>query len=212
MVLGAGTIILRVLIVLIAASLFGLQRQRAHKPIGFGTYIFVAVGACAAALIALDFSAENPLIVFGAVVTGVGFLGAGALIKTSDKVMGFTSAATVWLFAILGFVVGTGDYTIAILMYLTIWIVVAVDYYLEGKAIGAYQIKLLIITNKIIPHKEINKEIMLFTKSHRLTSVDIDKKNNKMTLNYIIEGTKMDINKLPDKMYQNTWCDEVKIE
>ncbi len=212
MALSAGTIILRVVIVFIAASIFGLQRQREHKPIGFGTYVFVAIGACAAALIAIDFSPENPLVVFGAVVTGVGFLGAGALIKTSDKVMGFTSAATVWLFSILGFIIGTGDYIIGLLMYAMIWFVVAVDDYLEGKAIGAYQIKLLIVTNKIMPHKEINKEIMLFTKSHKLTTIDIDKKNNKMTLNYIIEGTKADINKLPDKMYQNAWCDEVKIE
>jgi putative Mg2+ transporter-C (MgtC) family protein len=212
MALGAGTIILRILIVFVAASIFGLQRQREHKPIGFGTYIFVAVGACAAALVALEFAPDNPLVVFGGVVTGVGFLGAGALIKTSDKVMGFTSAATMWMFSILGFVIGTGDYIVGLFVYVFTWAVVLVDIYLEKKAIGAYQIKLFVVTNKIIPHKEVNKEIMLFTRSHKLTSINIDRKNNRMSLNYIIEGTKTDINKLPDKMYQLPWCDEVRIE
>jgi len=43
-------------------------------------------------------------------------------------------------------------------------------------------------------------------------TVDIDRKNNKMTLTYIIEGAKTEINKLPDKLYEKDWCDQVKIE
>jgi putative Mg2+ transporter-C (MgtC) family protein len=210
--MGLGIIILKFILIFIAASSFGLQRQRAHKPIGFGVYIFVAIGGCAAAIVAMDFTPENPLPVLGAIMTGVGFLGAGALIKTSDKVLGFNSAATVWLFAILGFIIGIGEYTIGAIIFIIIWCIILIDHYLEGEAIGAYQIKLTIQTCKLLPEKEINKEIMVLTKKHKLMSLDINKKDNRMTLNYIIEGTKTELNKLPDKLYLKDWFESAKIE
>lgn len=205
-------VVLRFAVIFIAASLFGWQRQRAHKPIGFGTYIFVAIGSCGAAIVSIDFSPQNPLIILSAVMTGVGFLGAGALIKTSDKVLGFTSAATVWLFAVLGYIVGVGDYIVGGIIYFLIWIIILIDAKFEGESIGAYQMKLVIETCKLLPEKEINREIMVLTKKHKLISVDIDKRNNKMTLHYIIEGTKSELNKLPDRLYTKDWFDSAKIE
>jgi uncharacterized membrane protein YhiD involved in acid resistance len=207
-----GITILKFALVFVAASLFGLQRQRAHKPIGFGTYIFVAIGGCAAATIALTYPIANQQHIFAAVMTGVGFLGAGALIKTSDKVLGFTSAATVWLFAILGFIIGIGEFVIAVISYALIWLIILIDKYLEGEAIGAYQIKLVIKTCRLLPEREVNKEIMLLTKKHKLMSIDINKKEESMTLNYIIEGSKTELNKLPDKLYSKDWFESAKIE
>lgn len=207
-----GITILNFAVIFFAASLYGLQRQRAHKPIGFGTYLFVAIGGCAAAIIALDFTPDNPMPTLSAIMTGVGFLGAGALIKTSDKVLGFTSAATVWLFAVLGFIVGLGEYIVGAIIYALIWSIISIDHYLEEKAIGAYQIKLTIKTCKLLPEKEINKEIMLLTKKHKLMGIDINKKEESMTLNYIIEGSKTELNKLPDKLYSKDWFESAKIE
>lgn len=207
-----GSAILKFAIVFLAASLFGLQRQRAHKPIGFGTYVFVAIGGCAAAVIALDFTPENPLPILSAIMTGIGFLGAGALIKTSDKVMGFSSAATIWLFAIFGAITGFGEYMLGTIIYILTWGVILVDRYLEAKAIGAYQIKLTIKTCRLLPEKEINKEIMLLTKKHKLMEIHIDKKEETMTLNYIVEGAKTELNKLPDKLYSKEWFQSAKIE
>lgn len=210
--MALGIIILKFIVIFIAASLFGLQRQRAHKPIGFSTYLFVAMGGCAAAIVALDFTPENPLPILSAVMTGVGFLGAGALIKTSDKVLGFSSAATIWLFAILGYIVGIGEYIISAIIFALIWCVIFIDHYLEGEAIGAYQIKLTIQTCKLLPEREINKEIMMFTKKHKLIALDINKKEESMTLNYIVEGSKTELNKLPDKLYSKDWFSSAKIE
>ncbi|MFA6073300.1 MAG: MgtC/SapB family protein [Candidatus Woesearchaeota archaeon] len=204
--------LLRFALVFVAASIFGLQRQKAHKPIGFGTYIFVAIGACGAAILAIDFAPENPLPTLSAVMTGIGFLGAGALIKTSDKVLGFTSAATVWLFAVFGFIMGTGEYLIGATIFVMIWLIIAIDYHLEKKGIGAYQRKLILTTCKLLPEREINKDIMMYTKRHKLISVEIDKKNTKMILTYIIEGSKFEINRLPDKLYDKNWFDGAKIE
>ncbi|MGV8168520.1 MAG: MgtC/SapB family protein [Candidatus Nanoarchaeia archaeon] len=210
--MDAWIMLLRFVIVFIAASTFGLQRQKAHKPIGFGTYIFVAIGACAAAIVAVDIVPENPLALLAAVITGVGFLGAGALIKTSEKILGFTSAATVWLFSIFGYIIGVGEYMTGLVIFISIWIIIAVDHYLERKGIGAYQRKLIITTCKLLPEKEVNKDIMFYTKKHKLISVEINKKNSQMILTYIIEGSKTEINRLPDKLYEKDWFEGAKID
>ena len=75
-----STFIGRQLLVASLALVFGLARQRRGKPIGFGTFIFVSVGSCSLAVVALQLSPANPLPLLGAVVTGIGFRGAGALI------------------------------------------------------------------------------------------------------------------------------------
>src|SRR3989339_687675 len=79
-------IILKFTLIFLMAFLFGIERQLSHKPTGFGTFIFVAVGSCALGSMSMDISATNALTIVGGVVTGIGFLGAGALIKTTDKI------------------------------------------------------------------------------------------------------------------------------
>lgn len=73
--------------VFLLSTIYDFLRQRLYKPIGFGTYIFVAIGACELSLGSRLVSSENPLPLLGAIVTGIGFLSAGALVKTSDKVI-----------------------------------------------------------------------------------------------------------------------------
>ena len=80
-------IILKFTLIFLMAFLFGIERQLSHKPTGFGTFIFVAVGSCALGSMSMDISATNALTIVGGVVTGIGFLGAGALIKTTDKIL-----------------------------------------------------------------------------------------------------------------------------
>ena len=79
-------VLLRFLLTFGFSFAFGLERQKAHKPVGFGTYAFVSSGACALSIAAVTLNKENPFSLLAAIVTGIGFLGAGALIKTSDKI------------------------------------------------------------------------------------------------------------------------------
>lgn len=202
----------RVLYVFILSLIFGLERQKSHKPIGFGTFIFVAIGSCALSITAITFVPDNPLPLLGAIVTGIGFLGAGALIRTADKIFGFTTAASIWIFAIMGVLVGAGEYLLGSIVYFLIWVTVFVDKLLETKGIGSYQKRMLIKTNRIMVHPEINE---LFKKNrikHCLISVDIEKKNSILSLIYIIEGKRSDINKFPNEILNKEWLEECKIE
>ena len=88
------TIVIRLLAVFILSLIFGIERQRSHKPVGFGTFIFVAIGSCALAIAATIIDIDDRIIILGSIVTGIGFLGAGALIRNNDKIFGFTTAAS----------------------------------------------------------------------------------------------------------------------
>ena len=123
---------------------FGLVRQGMGKPIGFGTFIFLALGSCGLALTALGHNQENPLPLLSAIVTGVGFLGAGALFRAGDRVSGFTSAATIWIFAVFGLTMGVGEYLISGLIYASVFVVIGVDYWLAKRWFGSHNRRLTV--------------------------------------------------------------------
>jgi len=205
-------VVLRFILTLVPAFIFGLERQRAHKPVGFGTFTLVAVGAYALSITSINLSPENPLPLLGAIVTGIGFLGAGAMIKTSDKILGATTAASIWLFAIYGLTIGTGEYLVGLLIYIAMWCVIIYDRQMEEKGVGMYQKRLNISTNRIISEKEIRQILLLETKKHKLVSVYVDKKNNRLTYEYLIEGTKEHLNKIPRRLFEEEWFESCKIE
>ena len=205
-----GVIALRFIVTFIFSFLFGIERQYSHKPIGFGTYTFVSIGACSLAVIAVALGFEHSIPLLSAIVTGIGFLGAGAMIKTNEKIFGLTSAASIWTFAIFGLTIGIGEYIIGLMLYVLIWIVVISDRFLERYGIGSYQKKLTIQTNKIINIKEIIAAAGI--KKYKLIDIDIDKAHKKMTFHLYVEGKKEEINKIPDKILNQEWFEDVKIE
>ena len=204
-------ILLRLTLTFALSLIFGYERQRSHKPIGFGTFIFVSVGSCGLAITATILN-ENPLPLLGSVVTGIGFLGAGALIKTNEKTFGFTTAASVWLFAIFGIIVGVGQYVIGITIYLLTWVIIYFDKLFEKKGMGYYQKRLIINTNKIVEKSEIKKIFLQGMQRHKFIGIDVDKKNNKIAIIYLIEGTSEDIYNISKKLYEMDWFDSCKFE
>jgi len=204
-------ILLRLILTFVLSLIFGYERQRSHKPIGFGTFIFVSVGSCGLAITATLLN-ENPLPLLGSVVTGIGFLGAGALIKTNEKTFGFTTAASVWLFSIFGIIIGVGQYTIGITVYLITWVIIYFDKAFEKKGMGYYQKKLIINTNKIVDKSDIKKIFLQGNERHKFIGIDVDKKNNKIAITYLIEGTSEDIYKISKKLYEMEWFDSCKFE
>jgi len=203
------TILIRFGITFFLSLLFGMERQYSHKPIGFGTFLFVSTGSCALALITMVIPVDNPIALLASIVTGIGFLGAGALIKTSDKIFGFTSAASIWAFAIFGLIIGIGQYWIGLTLYVLIWIAILIEHLLKKKGIGAYRIKINLTTNKIISVKHISS---LLTAKHKMIDITINKKDKKMIITFLTEGAKEEINKLPEKLMNEEWFESMKIE
>ena len=206
------TTIIKLLIAFILSLVFGLESQKSHKPIGFGTFVFVTIGSCALGITAISVFPANPTSLLAAIITGIGFLGAGALIKGTDKVFGFMSAASIWLFAIIGLSVGIGEYFISFVMYVLVWVVIIFDKYLEKRGIGSYQKKLFIVTDGLIKEKELKNFLLMYAKNYKKLSVEINKKDNEMHLTYLVEGTSDSINKLVQNLFKEDWLKSCKVE
>ncbi len=136
--IGPVEAILRLLLGFSLAFAVGLERQLRRKPVGFGTFTFVATGACALAIMALDIEETNPLPLLGGVITGIGFLGAGSLIRSQDRVFGFTTASLIWAMAAMGLAVGAGIYHLGLAFYGVVWLVIIADRVLELHGFGSH--------------------------------------------------------------------------
>ncbi|WP_158539175.1 MULTISPECIES: MgtC/SapB family protein [Psychrilyobacter] len=113
--------LLRVFIACIVGALFGLERKNRGKPAGMKTNMLACAGAAIVSIIQLMISNKASEIGIGnikadltrltaQVISGLGFLGAGVIMRGGDKVRGLTTAATLWLVAILGIGIGYGFY------------------------------------------------------------------------------------------------------
>jgi len=102
---------------LILAIAIGSEREYHGHPAGIRTMALVGVGAClftAMGLEPLFASRTDPTRIAAQIVTGVGFLGAGAILRHGTDVRGLTTAATIWVVAAMGMVIGFGYFTIGI--------------------------------------------------------------------------------------------------
>lgn len=198
------TIILRLLLTFFLAVLFGLESQRSHKPVGFGTFAFVAIGSCVLSIISIEFGGENHVALLGSIITGVGFLGAGALIKTSDRVFGFMTAASIWLFSILGIIMGFGYYYLGAIIYSFMWFCVLTDRYLEIKGVGGYQKKISVKIKNEENEKELDFLFHKFgIKKYSLISKEVDKKEKTLAISYVIDSSGMQIRRLFNEFQKN---------
>lgn len=119
---GMPEICLRFACAMLVGLVIGTEREYTHRPAGMRTHILVALGACAVSITGeLLFNhyqalgaTPDPARLSAQVITGVGFLGAGTIMREGTTVKGLTTAASVWAVACLGIASGFGYYTLAI--------------------------------------------------------------------------------------------------
>ena len=109
-------LVLRLVIAAIMGGLIGYERQRAEKPAGFRTHLLVCVGSALFTIVSLHGFGmlSDPSRVAAGVVVGIGFLGAGTILRGGKGIIGLTTAATIWAVAAIGLAVGSGLYLPAI--------------------------------------------------------------------------------------------------
>lgn len=118
--------VLRLLLATALGAIVGYQREKAGKQAGLRTIILICVGAALFTLTSIyAFGAEaDPSRIAAGIVAGVGFLGAGAIIRRDEGlVAGLTTAATIWVIAAIGMAAGAGFYLISAVATLIILII-----------------------------------------------------------------------------------------
>jgi putative Mg2+ transporter-C (MgtC) family protein len=106
---------LRLLLAAGLGAAIGIEREIHQKPAGLRTNILIAVGAALFTTVSVQLGAvaSTPDRIAAQIVTGVGFLGAGAILRSGGSVHGMTTAATIWVNAAVGMAVGAGEYLMA---------------------------------------------------------------------------------------------------
>lgn len=110
------TMVVRLMLAGLLGAVVGLQREKAGKSAGVRTLALICLGATLFTLISVFALEERDSFrIVANIVTGIGFLGAGAIIRREDEGMieGLTTAATVWSVAAIGIAVGVGLYLVA---------------------------------------------------------------------------------------------------
>lgn len=119
-------IIINLILILLFSGLIGFERERNDRPAGLRTHILVGVGATILMMISISMHAINVENDAGRIaaqiVSGIGFLGAGTIIKEGFSVKGLTTAASLWATAAIGMAIGGGHYFLASLTTLIVLI------------------------------------------------------------------------------------------
>jgi putative Mg2+ transporter-C (MgtC) family protein len=124
-------ITLRLILAIVLGGLIGLEREQSNQAAGFRTHILVCLGSALIMLLSIygfgDFINEpqvrvDPARLAAQVISGIGFLGAGAILRNGLSVSGLTTAASLWVVAAIGLSIGAGFYFAAVLACLFVFI------------------------------------------------------------------------------------------
>jgi putative Mg2+ transporter-C (MgtC) family protein len=123
-------VVVRVIVAAALGGLLGAERERAGKAAGLRTHMLVALGAALFVLFPAEagMSLGDLSRVIQGVATGIGFIGAGTILKhvEHDQVHGLTTAASIWLTAAIGMAVGAGRLWLPIIGAVSAWIILSV--------------------------------------------------------------------------------------
>ena len=103
---------IKIFLALVLGGALGMERQYHDKPAGFATNCLICLGAMLFTVLSevMGLAGGDPGRIAAQIVTGVGFIGAGSILRDGNKISGLTTAAGVWLVAAIGMAIGYGEY------------------------------------------------------------------------------------------------------
>lgn len=175
-------ILIKLLLAAIAGGLVGLEREKHGRPAGLRTNILVSLGACAMMIISEAFYLKygmldtesavrfDPSRVAAQIVTGIGFLGAGVILKEGISVRGLTTAASLWVVASLGMAFGMGYFTLGAIT--TVLVLVSLVF-LKKLDPMLKKDRYLTLTVTAVKRLELQDELQQICDAHKLTVSDL---------------------------------------
>ncbi len=126
-------ILTRLIVSIILGGIIGLEREIKESAAGLRTNTLVSLGATLFTLVSLNLQGPGADItrIAAQVVVGIGFIGGGVIFKEKNKVLGLATAATLWVVAAIGLLVGVGDYFTAIITTIFVLAVLIFGTYIE---------------------------------------------------------------------------------
>ena len=137
--------LLLTLVTVLCGAIVGAERSKKEKPAGVRTLILVALGSAVFMMLSISIGHGDPGRIAAQVVTGIGFLGAGAILRGNAGVTGMTTAATIWVTAATGMVVGAGYALAGLALSLLILCVLTVISSFEKKYFDSCEMRVVSI-------------------------------------------------------------------
>ena len=159
MFISETEILIRLGLAALLGMMVGYERERQNQPAGLRTHVILAVGPCLAMTVSIDLAIQfyphapngDPARLAAQVISGIGFLGAGAILRYGTNVKGLTTATSLWAIAIVGLAVGAGHYFSAVGTTLAMLIVLTILNIIEKRYIRAYQVITVVVTARENP-------------------------------------------------------------
>jgi len=137
------TFLLRGVFAVVCGAIIGIERERRGKPAGFRTMTLISLGSTIYMLVGefvfqkFSAAAVDPTRIAAQVVTGIGFIGAGAIIQSRGTISGLTTAATIWVVAGIGLIIGAGFPWIGFVCTLLVLGTLVLLHKIEPKLLGS---------------------------------------------------------------------------
>lgn len=187
--------IFRLCVSMVLGMLIGAERKRKGQTAGIRTFALISMGACLAMLLSIYVPQEymglkngDPGRIAAQVITGIGFLGGGAMIQMRGTVKGLTTAAGIWITAIIGMAVGIGMYVISTTATLLVLLaLVTFEQYSKRKKIGQDSKVISLTIDGILENISEYKKVLEENEIHLSTFyVEYDYDKQITELNFVI--------------------------
>lgn len=201
--------IIKLIVALVMGAIIGAEREYKTKAAGFRTVTLIMMGSTLFTMISVVMGGnQDPARVASNIVTGIGFIGAGAIFKEGSFVKGLTTAAVIWVSAAIGMAIGIGNYEFA-LIALVIVMAVLLGFSWFQNIIDKSNVnkvyKITVLSNHIEKLDEINAIFGLYhLKSKCILQA---KRSNEMILSYSVRGPEKNHDELVKEFFTNSLID-----
>lgn len=201
--INLSSIVFRLFLSMILGGLLGWERETRRQHAGLRTHMIISVGSCLLMLISIyipqafsEYPNVDPGRIAAQVVSGIGFLGAGAIFRLGGSTHGLTTAATIWAVAAVGLAAGAGMYEAATLVTMLLLFVLAILDKVEKRIFTGGTLKTLKIS--FVSAKIETSKILSILEKHRITTKSINvvqsrNKQNSRIMLYVIVPEKVNI-------------------
>ena len=206
--------LVRLTLAAILGGIIGLERELKHRPAGLRTNMFICFGAAMFTVISLELGGANDATrIASQIIPGIGFIGAGSILRDKGGVTGLTTAATIFVVASIGMACGGGLYLPAVFATGLLLVALLILGALEGRLnLKPVMMEYVIVSDKSadVVVSEINKA--LEEQSRELRSMRLIKLNGKEKVVFSVAATRKEHKELLDCLHQSEDLRNLKTE
>ena len=185
-------ILARLLLAAILGGIVGLERELKHRPAGLRTNMFICFGAAMFTVLSKELGGANDATrIASQIIPGIGFIGAGAILRGKSGITGLTTAATIFVVASIGMACGGGLYWLAVFATLLLYLALTVLGALERK----FNLKPLIMNYTVVTEKTAQETVdainrVLADQDKELSGMRLSKIDGKERIEFSVGGTR----------------------